>query len=307
MSRMSCKRNRTPEQKLFQVFDTLDIDAQKKVILQERYLTILENFHFRARKLEYAYYTTRVIVTVGSILVPAFLSIQGMSSDNAIYWTTWIISIAVTICNGFMTLFKLDKKYYFINTTLELLHSEGWQYVGLTGRYSAKHSDITPTHENQFTVFFKVAEKIKMRQVEEEYWKVSDTSETTNTTCRPLLTSPTPSTQQGDLASLSIEKKTLIEGWLEDMKRNIQLGLQPRGERPLGDTITGISTPRIDEGSSPSRVPGTPQDTIVSMQSRLPEYPYFEKTILSTTPAIPEEICEDTLEKILSDEPSIRK
>jgi hypothetical protein len=79
------------------------------------------------------------------------------------------------MCNGMITLFKVDKKYYFLNTTMERLRSEGWQYVGLTGRYSGSSS----THQNQFLTFTHHIEKIKMKQVEEEYYKMQEKSETT--------------------------------------------------------------------------------------------------------------------------------
>jgi hypothetical protein len=64
------------------------------------------------------FYTSRLIVTIGSILVPAFLSIQGSGATlhhAEIYWTTWIISLLVTIFNGILILFKIDRKYYFLN------------------------------------------------------------------------------------------------------------------------------------------------------------------------------------------------
>jgi hypothetical protein len=194
------KQKKTPERSLYDIFQSLDIEQYKKTILQERYLSVLANFYQRSITLAYMFYITRIIVTVGSILVPAFLSIQGSTFQLQIYWATWVLSLSVTISNGFMTLFKIDKKYFFINTTLELLYSEGWQYVGWRGRYSGKDGTI-PTHENQFLVFFHMAEKIKMRQVEEEYWKFTDTSGVGNATNQkgPLI-SPTPMVQQGQLS-----------------------------------------------------------------------------------------------------------
>ena len=305
MSLSSCKRNKTPEQTLFDAFAMLDIESHKKTVLQDRYLKVLENFHSRSRSLSYYYYITRVIVTVGSILVPAFLSIQ--STSPYIYWNTWIISIAVTICNGFMTLFKLDKKYYFINTTLELLHSEGWQYVGLSGRYATKEGQMTTTHENQFIIFFKMAEKIKLRQVEEEYWKFTDTSAVGSASHGQLLSPASPATQQGELASLSTDKKTLIEGWLEDMKKSSKhpkIGLQPRSDTLRLYPVSTLTLPKIDEASSPPRVQGTPTKSPVSMQSDMPGSPYTEETILQDSQRLEVEIFKDTVVEIVPTEPN---
>lgn len=127
------------------------------------------------------FHTARTIVTVGSLIVPALLSIQyteGISVTNptyTIYWATWVISLFVTMCNGLVALFKLDKRYYFLHTTLEHLTSEGWQYLALTGKYSGYHTPgLPPTHDNQFLYFCHAVEKIRMHQVEEEYYKLSE-------------------------------------------------------------------------------------------------------------------------------------
>ena len=143
---------------------------------------MLENFQKRARQYASLFFVGHFIITVGSLFVPALLSIQNSSYATThsefgiqVYWITFALSLLVTMCNGMITLFKVDKKYYFLNTTMERLRSEGWQYVGLTGRYSGNAS----THKNQFLTFTHHIEKIKMKQVEEEYYKMQEKSETT--------------------------------------------------------------------------------------------------------------------------------
>jgi hypothetical protein len=238
------------------MFETLELEPYKKLVLQERYLDVLYDFKRRAARLSCMFYTSRLIVTIGSILVPAFLSIQGSGATlhhAEIYWTTWIISVMVTICNGLMSLFKLDKKYFFIHTTLELLTSEGWQYIGLSGRYSPKDAPVPPTHENQFLVFSHMAEKIKMRQVEEEYWKFTDTAGIGNATNqKPMDILQTPSTKQGALALLPTDKKEVLEAWLDDIKvaKPMMDGILPR------NTIDGdIRSPTVFKTSNQATVP----------------------------------------------------
>jgi hypothetical protein len=264
---MSCKRKKTPEQSLFDIFDKLEIEEYKKTVLQERYLNVLQNFHTRASRLSCMFYTTRLIVTVGSILVPAFLSIQTCSYEDKMYWLTWTLSLLVTICNGIVTLFKLDKKYFFINTTLEMLHSEGWQYVGLSGRYASKDAVVPPSHDNQFLVFFHMAEKIKMRQVEEEYWKFTDSTGVGNATSHKAssIFSPTPVSYQGLLASLPPEKKSVIDGWLDDMNKSTR-GLQRRS--PNSDL-------GIDGRPGSSGIPESPSETPMPMQQTLQASPRY--------------------------------
>lgn len=164
----------------------LDSNTQKTIVY--RYVPLLKTLRRRAYFLSAAFHGARTIITVGSLIVPALLSIQytdgvigtnsGDSSTQSmrIYWITWFISLLVTISNGLLTLFKLDKRYYFLHTTLEQLISEGWQYIQLTGRYSGFYleTNVKPTHENQYIYFCHAVEKIRMRQVEEEYYKLSE-------------------------------------------------------------------------------------------------------------------------------------
>jgi hypothetical protein len=166
------------------ILQHLDIGDVQKQIIQVRYLNILENFQRRSRNYSYIFFSGHFIITVGSLFVPALLSIQnsdknytfsGINFSVQIYWTTFVISLLVTIFNGVLTLFKVDKKYYFLNTTLERLRSEGWQYFSLTGRYDGRLlKNEIPNHINQFVHFTHYIEKIKMKQVEEEYYKADE-------------------------------------------------------------------------------------------------------------------------------------
>ena len=169
------------------VLQDIDLSNIQKHIIQLRFIHILENFQKRTRKHSFVYFVGHFIITVGSLFVPALLSIQnanstitsgGTSFSANVYWSTFTLSLLVTICNAMLTLFRIDKKYYFLNTTIERLRSEGWQYMGLTGRYSGHLiGNAIPTHINQFVFFTHYIEKIKMKQVEEEYYK-SDESHT---------------------------------------------------------------------------------------------------------------------------------
>lgn len=175
------------------MLQTMDLSPIQKQIIQTRYLNILENFQGRARNYGIMFYIGHIVITVGSLFVPALLSIQNSDKSYVyengnftvhIYWATFILSLLVTIFNAILTLFKIDKKYYFLNTTLERLRSEGWQYFGLTGRYSGqllKNRNQRPTYRNQFVYFSHYIEKIKMKQVEEEYYKTDEkTAQTPN-------------------------------------------------------------------------------------------------------------------------------
>jgi hypothetical protein len=164
-----------------------NLDELRKLLFQLRFVEVLKTFERRAIRLAWFFHILRILISVGSLIVPALLSIQySDTSANTnlqdpqsfayeIYWATWVISLLVTTSNGIVSVFKIDKKYYFVHTTMEQLRSEGWQYLELSGRYSGFHTPgVVPTHENQFVYFSHAVEKIKMHQVEEEYFKLTD-------------------------------------------------------------------------------------------------------------------------------------
>jgi hypothetical protein len=180
-----CKRreDRAFERTLIEI-DTLT--PIQKTIISERYIPFIDVLAARCFFFAIFFHTMRLIITVGSLIVPALLSIQYNGSNEqftlTVYWTAWTVSLLVTTSNGVLTLFKIDKKYFFLHTVLEQLKSEGWQYLELSGKYSGFYTpNRQPTHDNQFIFFCHAIEKLKMKQVEEEYFKVESTTHPTGT------------------------------------------------------------------------------------------------------------------------------
>ncbi len=178
-----CRKPRKHEYLIMTLCRMPTLAPTDKDILHTRYVQLLREFDRRTRCYSVCFHTMRLIVTVGSLLVPALLSVQ--YSDNykdSMYWITWVISLAVTMSNGIFTLLKVDKKYYYLHTTMELLYSEGWQFLSLTGKYSAGGNLLRNgephNHTSLFPAFCHYVEKIKLRQVEEEYYKGATESQT---------------------------------------------------------------------------------------------------------------------------------
>lgn len=176
-----CCRGYQDRDEVQRILLELDLDHIQKQIIISRYIHIVEHLNKRVRMYSRLFYIGHIVITVGSLMVPALLSIQNSTAtgntafSNQIYWSTFILSLMVTMCNGLLALFKIDKKYYFLNTTLERLRTEGWQYLGLTGRYSGHLlNNQIPNHQNQFVFFTHQIEKIKMKQIEEEYYKTDE-------------------------------------------------------------------------------------------------------------------------------------
>lgn len=225
----------------------IDLSPIQKQIIRLRYINILENLQKRVRNYGILFYLGHIIITVGSLFVPALLSIQNSDKSYVyqnsnfsiyIYWSTFVLSLCVTIFNGILTLFKIDKKYYFLNTTLERFRTEGWQYFSLTGRYAGdllkrkrKDMSIKPTYRNQFIFFMHYIERFKMKQVEEEYYKtderITNPPNQANAASSANSFNTIPTTQ----SSFSPTSGTLIE---------LQKCIVPQ---PIQTTVDSIQTP----------------------------------------------------------------
>jgi len=152
---------------------TIDLTNTQKTIIKERYINLINENRHRTRMLSTFFHIARLSVTVGSILVPALLSI--LSQHPILYWLAWSLSLIVTISHGLISIFKIDKKYYLVHTVNEQLQSEGWQFLELSSKYSGYNTPTEPpTHQNQFPFFCAAIEKIRIKQIQEEYWKMKD-------------------------------------------------------------------------------------------------------------------------------------
>jgi len=156
------------------MFDSLsDLTHHQRASIKHRYRFLMNEYRQRATTFAWLFYTMRTTMTVGSLAVPALLSLQTNNNTN-LYWFTWGLSLAVTTANGITTLFKLENKFLSLHTTMEHIRTETWQYLELSGRYSGHHGSGKPTHSNQFVFYCSRVEKIRMKQIGEEYVKHPD-------------------------------------------------------------------------------------------------------------------------------------
>jgi hypothetical protein len=174
---MNCVRKQDHTYK--EIIENLELTELDKMILRKRYICLLDKLHSRVSKITYIFYINKSIVSFGSLIVPALLSIQytdtapgqdARSFSFQVFWSTWVLSLLVSICNAVLTIFKIDKKFMYLHSDIEQLTSEGWQYAQLSGRYSGFYTPgESPTHKNQFKFFCHIIEKIRMKEVESEF------------------------------------------------------------------------------------------------------------------------------------------
>ena len=144
------------------IVDELELEkTYDKSIIKFRFLNEI-SFYEQKRDHTRKYYNAfRFIVTTGSILLPAILSMGQMDPtklpanfDMISYWASWTISLMVTASNGFLQLFSLDKNYFSYSMVVEQLKTEGWQFLVFQGNMKIlnpirKHTKYSLNQLNQ--------------------------------------------------------------------------------------------------------------------------------------------------------------
>ena len=130
------------------IIDDIELNRPyDKAIIKHRFLDEITYYEKKRDETKRYYNTFRFIVTTGSILLPAVLSMGQMDPaklpknfDIISYWFSWTISLLVTGSNGFLQLFSLDKNYFNYSMVVEQLKTEGWQYFQLSGEYNYRET-----------------------------------------------------------------------------------------------------------------------------------------------------------------------
>ncbi len=158
------------------MFDTLHgLTDQQCRSIKSRYQFLMREYRRRCFLYSILFYCLRITMSVGSIAVPALMSLNvGPDGEVILKWITWGVSVSVTIAHGITTLFKLDKRFFMLHSVAEKLRTETWQYLQLTGRYSGHWGGHRPTHANQYTLYTSQIEKIRMKHIEEEFVRGAD-------------------------------------------------------------------------------------------------------------------------------------
>lgn len=169
------------------MFDSLDdLTEQQRTTIKQRYRFLMNEYRRRGLFYSILFYVLRITMTVGSLAVPALLSLKTREEEEALlYWFTWGISLAVTTSNGLTTLFKLDKRYFMLHGVAERLRTETWQFLSLSGRYSGHYGGHKPSHRNQYVYYTTRVEKIRMKHIEEEFVRQADLAEGKITSAQP--------------------------------------------------------------------------------------------------------------------------
>ena len=139
-----CVNNSDFKQKFQRAIDELndeELSSFNKVLLKKRFIPMVGKMEIESKRANFLYTIFQTATTLGSILVPALLSIEDRSiifnatqveqiqQEHNMYWVTWGISLVVTISNAFNQLLGLERKYIMRNIHLSQMKKEGWCFL----------------------------------------------------------------------------------------------------------------------------------------------------------------------------------
>lgn len=173
------------------VIDKLELSQLNNLLLKQRYVRIMKKMDTTTFNTTFIYNLLSLFITIGSISVPALLSIKNdpLISNNTnndvsnnsnitvvstqlnvseqskyIFWITFTVSLLVSISNGIIKLFSIDQTYIIRHLRYNDLRRQGWLFFSLAGPYGK-----FKTHNEAIKSFMFNIEKIKTNQLIEEF------------------------------------------------------------------------------------------------------------------------------------------
>ena len=121
---------------LDQLIAQLRLSELRRQFLRSRWLDQLVWVEGRATHNRDRYFFWRLITIIGGVLVPALVTLQLNGSATAsVTWVTFAVSLLVAISAAVEGFFRYGERYRHYRRTAELLKTEGWQFLQLTGHY----------------------------------------------------------------------------------------------------------------------------------------------------------------------------
>jgi len=162
------------EKRVNPLIDNIKLSKYRRNILKKRYTKLVIYYENYAADINKKYNVCRLIISVGSMILPTLQTIQNNESVAAykdeIFWAAIGTSLSVMISNNLISMFSLDRKYIMYAVTAEKLKSIGWKYFELSDMFSTK------THIENWVLFWNEVEKIKKLQVIAEFTDNDDKS-----------------------------------------------------------------------------------------------------------------------------------
>lgn len=164
--------------KTLNTINDTELSELNKILLRKRFIPMVNNMEIESKRANMGYTLFQIMTTLGSIMVPALLSIEDKTlqfnstqydlefQTHNLYWTTWGISIAVTISNAFNQLLGLERKHITRNIHMSQMKMEGWSFLEKSGDIYSQYPNST--HNELIPLFWKRVEILRHNQIKND-------------------------------------------------------------------------------------------------------------------------------------------
>lgn len=150
-------------------------DPKFNEFINARWLNYVEWWDSRAAKAKWKYLAMRSTVVVGSALVPALVGLRELAQFKEAGWmfavASIVVSLLVAICAGLESLFGWGDIWREKRMAAELIKSEGFCFLQLTGTYAQ-----FKTHQDAYQLFAQSVEDLIRHEIRDYIVAVSQKS-----------------------------------------------------------------------------------------------------------------------------------
>ena len=152
------------------LIDDVDVDERRRRFLKSRWLDQVVWTEKKAGRARNRYYALRLITLVGALLVPALVTLDPKDDTlhDAVRVATWAVSLVVAISAALEQFFHFGDRWRNYRRTAELLKSEGWLYLQLSGPYGVNGA----THAAAYPAFAVRVEELLHADVDTYLTKI---------------------------------------------------------------------------------------------------------------------------------------
>jgi len=159
------------EHELSTMIDVLDVlTVLQKRFLYSRWLDQVTCMDARAKTAQTRYYALRLVAIVGGVFVPALVGLK-LGDAPASIWIfrfTFLLSLVVAVSIAVEEFFHYGERWRHYRRIVEMLKSEGWQFIQLAGSYQ-NHKD----HGEAYSAFAARVEDILHQDIEMFFTQVA--------------------------------------------------------------------------------------------------------------------------------------
>ncbi|WP_448570135.1 DUF4231 domain-containing protein [Trichothermofontia sp.] len=132
------------QQEMGELIDTLDLSDLQKKAIRGRWLDQVLWMERKANQVQSYYYRLRLLNIIGGVVLTALVSLNvGDFGNNQINqsFRRWFplslagLSLSVTLSAAIEEFFQFGTRWRHYRRTAEMLKSEGWQFLQLSGSY----------------------------------------------------------------------------------------------------------------------------------------------------------------------------